>query len=98
MWRNFSLDKILLYPVFIPLAVGFVLLFLPRRARVLFQAVTLVVSVAAFIFSVQIFKLDAGSYTWPILELGDFHLDLLLVSAPLGSFILMFAMGFGVLI
>ncbi len=92
------MDTILLYPVFIPLAVGFVLLFLPRRATLLFKAVTLVVSVAAFVFSVQIFGRGEASYAWPILELGAFRLDLLLNAAPLGSFILMFAMGFGVLI
>ncbi len=93
-----DLDKLLLYPVFIPLAVGFVLLFLPRRATLLFKAATLIVSVLAFIFSVQILTRGEGAYAWPILQMGQFSLDLLLSAAPLGSFILMFAMGFGVLI
>ncbi|MBN1362366.1 MAG: hypothetical protein JW993_17355 [Sedimentisphaerales bacterium] len=92
------MDTILLYPVFIPLAVGFVLLFLPRRATPLFKAVTLVVSLLAFVCSVLILSRGEGSYHWSILELGAFRLDLLLSAAPLGSFILMFAMGFGVLI
>jgi formate hydrogenlyase subunit 3/multisubunit Na+/H+ antiporter MnhD subunit len=92
------LDRILLYPVFLPLAVGFVLLFLPRRARPLLQLVTTVVAVAAFVLAIQIFRLEQATYNWPLLALGDFQLDLLLTATPLGSFILIFAMGFGVLI
>jgi formate hydrogenlyase subunit 3/multisubunit Na+/H+ antiporter MnhD subunit len=92
------LDRILLYPVFLPLAVGFVLLFLPRRARPLLQLVTTVVAVAAFVLAIQIFRLEQATYNWPLLALGEFRLDLLLTATPLGSFILIFAMGFGVLI
>jgi len=92
------LDRILLYPVFLPLAVGFVLLFLPRRARPLFKVATVAVSVIAFVLSLQIFRLEGARYDWPVLVLDQFRLDLLLTAAPLGSFILMFAMGFGVLI
>jgi formate hydrogenlyase subunit 3/multisubunit Na+/H+ antiporter MnhD subunit len=92
------LDRILLYPVFLPLAVGFALLFLPRRAKPLFKLATVVVSMVAFVLSIQIFRLEKATYNWPILSLGEFRLDLLLTATPLGSFILMFAMGFGVLI
>lgn len=92
------MDRILLYPVFLPLAVGFALLFLPRRAKPLFKLATVVVSMVAFVLSIQIFRLEKATYNWPILSLGEFRLDLLLTATPLGSFILMFAMGFGVLI
>jgi formate hydrogenlyase subunit 3/multisubunit Na+/H+ antiporter MnhD subunit len=92
------LDRILLYPVFLPLAVGFVLLLLPRRAKSLFKLVTVIVSIIAFVLSIQVFRLGKPTYEWPILTLGEFRLDLLLTAAPLGSFILMFATGFGVLI
>jgi len=92
------LDRILLYPVFLPLAVGFALLFLPRRGKPLFKLVTTAVSIAAFVLSIRIFQLEKSTYNWPILTLGEFRLDLLLTTTPLGSFILMFAMGFGVLI
>ncbi len=92
------MDRILLYPVFLPLAVGFVLLFLPRRAKPLFQLATVVVSLIALVLSIQIFRLEEAKYAWPVLVLDQFRLDLLLTAAPLGSFILMFAMGFGVLI
>ncbi|MBN1509279.1 MAG: hypothetical protein JW955_20710 [Sedimentisphaerales bacterium] len=92
------MERILLYPVFLPLAVGFVLLFLPRWGRPLFKLATTVVSVVAFVLSIQVFRLDDATYHWPLLTLGEFRLDLLLAATPLGSFILMFAMGFGVLI
>ena len=92
------MDRILLYPVFLPLAVGFVLLFLPRWGKPLFKLVTTAVSIVAFVLSIQIFQLEKAIYNWPILSLGEFRLDLLLTATPLGSFILMFAMGFGVLI
>jgi formate hydrogenlyase subunit 3/multisubunit Na+/H+ antiporter MnhD subunit len=92
------MDRILLYPVFLPLVIGFVLLLLPRQAKPLFKLVTVVVSFAAFVLSIQIFRLGKAAYNWPILALDDFRLDLLLTAAPLGAFILMFAMGFGVLI
>jgi len=92
------LDRILLYPVFLPLAFGFALLFLPRWGKPLFKLATTVISTVAFVLSIQIFRLEKATYEWPILALGEFRLDLLLAATPLGSFILMFAMGFGVLI
>jgi formate hydrogenlyase subunit 3/multisubunit Na+/H+ antiporter MnhD subunit len=92
------LDRILLYPVFLPLAVGFALLFLPRRAKSLLQFATVVVSLVAFVLAIQIFRREDATYHWPLLALGEFQLDLLLAATPLGSFILLFAMGFGVLI
>lgn len=92
------MDRILLYPVFLPMAVGFVLLFLPRRAKPLFKLVTVAISLIAFVLSIQIFRLEGAMYARPVLVLDQFRLDLLLTAAPLGSFILMFAMGFGVLI
>jgi len=64
----------------------------------LFKLVTVVVSIVAFVLSIQIFRLEKATYNWPILALGEFRLDLLLTPTLLGSFILMFAMGFGVLI
>lgn len=92
------MDRILLYPVFLPLAVGFALLFLPRWGKPLFKLVTTAVSIVAFVLSIQIFRRETATYNWSILALGEFRLDLLLTSTPLGSFILVFAMGFGVLI
>ncbi len=94
------MDRLLLVPVFVPLAVGFVLLFLPRQARSLFKLVTLAVSIAVFAASIRIFRLGQGArYEWPLLKIEGLRLlDLLFQTTALGSFILMFAMGFGVLI
>ncbi len=92
------MDKILLYPVFVPLLVGFVLLFLPRGLRFVSKGATLILSIVVFVQAVRIFRLDEASYAWSILALGEFRLDLLLMAQPLGSFMLLFAAGFGVLI
>jgi formate hydrogenlyase subunit 3/multisubunit Na+/H+ antiporter MnhD subunit len=92
------LDRILLYPVFLPLAVGFLLLFLPRWTRPLCKLAALVVSVIAFVISLKVFGGGEAAYNWPVLIIGEFRLDLLLASGSLGSFILIFAMGFGILI
>jgi len=92
------LDKILLLPVFLPLAVGFAMLFLPNKLRAVSKFVTLVISAFALAWSVRIFTLEGLSYSLSLLEIGDAHLDLLLSGTPLGTFILMFAMGFGLLI
>ena len=92
------MDKILLTPVFLPLIVGFVLLFLPNKVRLLSKALTLVISIFVFVRSIQIFALGPLNYARPILQIGSLNLDLLLSAKPLSAFILMFAMGFGLLI
>jgi len=92
------LDKILPILVFLPLAAGFGLLFLPNKLRHLSKAITLVISVVALVLAVRIFRSDQLDYSWSLLQIGNVKLDLLLSSTPLGAFILMFAMGFGLLI
>jgi formate hydrogenlyase subunit 3/multisubunit Na+/H+ antiporter MnhD subunit len=89
------LDKIL---VFLPLVAGFGLLFLPNKLRHLSKALTLVISVFALVLAVRIFRSDRLDYSFSIFQIGNVKLDLLLNSTPLGAFILMFAMGFGLLI
>ena len=90
--------NILTVPVFLPLIVGFVLLFLPNRMKFLSKAATLIISVITFALAVRIFRLGPAEYAWPILQIGELNLELLLSTTPLGTFILMFAMGFGLLI
>jgi formate hydrogenlyase subunit 3/multisubunit Na+/H+ antiporter MnhD subunit len=90
--------NILSVPVFLPLIVGFIMLFLPNRINRLSRALTFIISIIAFIFSIRIFALGRIEYAWSILQIGDFNLQLLLQARPLGAFILMFAMGFGLLI
>jgi len=92
------LDKILLIPVLLPLIAGFVMLFLPNKIRLLSKAITLIISAFVFVKSIQIFALGPANYTWSIFQKGNLELGLLLSATPLGAFILMFAMGFGLLI
>lgn len=96
------MDKILLVPVFLPLIAGFVLLFLPNRLKFISSIVTLIISVIAFVLSVTIFVEGKGQFAWSILNLGErlggMKLQLLLSVTPFGAFVLMFAMGFGLLI
>ena len=94
--------NILCIPVFLPLIVGFVMLFLPKRLNLVSKALTLVISVIAFALAIRIFNVGETAYNWSILQLGDqfgnLELSLMLNAQPLGAFILIFAMGFGLLI
>lgn len=92
------MDKTLLIPVFLPLIAGFVMLFLPNKIKTLSKALTLIISAFVFVWSVQIFNLGQLDYAWSVLQIGNLKLDLLLSTKPLGTFILMFATGFGLLI
>lgn len=91
-------DKILLVPVFVPLIAGFLLLFLPDKVKALGKDLALLISVVAFVAAVKIFNAGELAYAWPILKVDGFSLDLLLATGALNRFILLFAMGFGVLI
>jgi len=92
------LDNVLVISVFLPLIAGFILLFLPNRIRFLSKVLTLVISVFVFVKSVQIFNLGQLDYAWSVLAIDQFKLDLLLTTTPLSRFILLFTMGFGLLI
>ncbi len=90
--------NILCIAVFLPLIVGFVLLFLPNKLKSASRTLTLIISVITFILGIKIFTGGESGYTWPILQLGNANLELLLSVTPLGKFVLLFAMGFGLLI
>jgi formate hydrogenlyase subunit 3/multisubunit Na+/H+ antiporter MnhD subunit len=92
------LDRILLIPVFLPLAAGFVFLFLPNKTRELLKVLTLIILAVVFAISIRIFNLGRLNYSWPLFKVGDVSLELLLGAKPLGAFMLMFAAGFGLLI
>ena len=91
---------ILTVPVFLPLIIGFIVLFLPSKLSVLFRALTLIISVVTFILGIVIFASGESQFSWSILTLAEdqFNLSLLLNVTVLGKFILLFAMGFGLLI
>ena len=90
--------NILCIPVFLPLIVGFVLLFLPNKLKSASRVLTLIISVITFILGIKIFTGGISSFAWPILQLDNVNLELLLNVTPLGKFVLLFAMGFGLLI
>ncbi|KKK90794.1 hypothetical protein LCGC14_2719430, partial [marine sediment metagenome] len=92
------MDNILRNIIFLPLIAGFVMLFLPNRTRPLSRAATIVISILTCIWAVQIFRLEGLTYTWSILQIDNLKLDLLLTTTALSRFILLFAMGFGLLI
>jgi formate hydrogenlyase subunit 3/multisubunit Na+/H+ antiporter MnhD subunit len=94
--------NILYVSVFLPLFVGFILLFMPNKLKSVSKPLTFIISVVTFVLGIKIFTGGESGYILPILQLGEnlggFELDLILRVKPLGAFILMFAMGFGLLI
>ncbi len=87
----------------VPLVVGFVMLFLPRKVKGVSILLAVVISAVAFVLSIiSFYKVATTGYIppWSLLEiqLGTVSLNLLLAAKPLGSFILMFCCGFGFLV
>jgi len=95
---NNTVDSILPVIVFLPLAIGFVMLFLPNAMKQLTRATTLLVSCLAFAWAIRVFRNGSADFAWSILQIDTLKLDLLLTAGPLNSFMLLFAMGFGLLI
>jgi formate hydrogenlyase subunit 3/multisubunit Na+/H+ antiporter MnhD subunit len=92
------LDKCLIITVFLPLAVGFVMLFLPGKWRLLPQFMAIAICGLAFVLSVLIFRVGPAAYEGFAFKPAGIDLTLAFTVEPLNKFILMFAMGFGVLI
>lgn len=92
------MDNRLFVTVFLPLAVGFVMLFLPSRWRLLSQFIAMVVCCLAFVLSILIFRVGPVGYEGYTFNLDGIDLTLTFAAEPLNKFILLFAMGFGVLI
>jgi formate hydrogenlyase subunit 3/multisubunit Na+/H+ antiporter MnhD subunit len=84
--------------VFLPLVVGFVMLFFPNRLRPVFKAITFIISIITFILAWKILSLQSPAFSRSLFQIGRLKMDLILVAKPLGAFILLFAMGFGLLI
>ena len=90
--------SILSIPVFLPLIIGFVILLLPNKFSSLFRALTLIISIIAFVLAIFIFTSGGSDTIWSILQLETLELTLMLSVTKLGAFMLLFAMGFGLLI
>ena len=97
------MEKMTLGMLLVPLVVGCVMLFLPRKVKGVSILLAVVISAVAFVLSILCFhKVATTEYipSWSLLEiqLGTVSLNLLLAAKPLGSFILMFSCGFGFLV
>ena len=92
------MDKCLIITVFLPLAVGFVMLFLPGKWRLLPQFMAIAICGLEFVLSVLIFRVGPAAYKGFAFKPAGIDLTLAFAAEPLKKFILMFAMGFGVLI
>ncbi|OHB59783.1 MAG: hypothetical protein A2173_00785 [Planctomycetes bacterium RBG_13_44_8b] len=92
------MDRILLNIILLPLIAGFVLLFVPNKIKGLSKALALIISAVSFLWAVKIFSSNPLDYSLPVFQIGTLKLDLLLTTKPLGSFMLLFACGFGLLI
>lgn len=90
--------SILCIPVFLPLIIGFVIMLLPNRLSALFRALTLIISAVTFVLGIMIFRNGGADTIWPVLQLDGLELVLMLRVTALGKFMLLFAMGFGLLI
>jgi formate hydrogenlyase subunit 3/multisubunit Na+/H+ antiporter MnhD subunit len=90
--------NILCVSVFLPLIVGFIVLFLPNKLKSVSRALTFIISIITFVLGIKIFIGGESAFTWSILQLGNVNLELLLNVTPLGKFVLLFAMGFALLI
>jgi len=64
-------NTLLLITVLVPLAVGFVLLFLPNKLKAVFQKLALVIAALTFVLSIWIFAGRPQDYSLTVLQLGD---------------------------
>ncbi|MDH4202620.1 MAG: proton-conducting transporter membrane subunit [Phycisphaerae bacterium] len=92
------MEKLLLTLIFVPLAAGFVLLFTPAKWKLLHKGCGLVISVFTFLAAVKLFTAGKIVFDQPILDIWQVKLNLLFETNHLNTFILLFAMGFGLLI
>jgi formate hydrogenlyase subunit 3/multisubunit Na+/H+ antiporter MnhD subunit len=92
------LDNRLFITVFLPLAIGFVMLFLPGRWRLVSQLLAIAVSFVAFVMSIMIFRVGPSGYEGFAFKIAGIDVTLSFVAGPLNKFILVFATGFAVLI
>ncbi|MFC1761839.1 NADH-quinone oxidoreductase subunit L [Planctomycetota bacterium] len=94
-------DPLLLIPVFVPLVVGFALLFIPTRVlmtRLLGSVCCMAIAMFTVLVAFSILLKGQGQFTWTILDIEGIDLRLLLRVDALRAFILMFVAIFGLLI
>ena len=89
---------ILHVPVLLPLAVGAISFLVPRKVKVLREALALLATAASFAAALWIVLQRAPEVRLPLLQVGAFGLGVDLALTPLSRFILLFATGFGLLV
>ncbi|MGQ9629299.1 MAG: NADH-quinone oxidoreductase subunit 5 family protein [bacterium] len=93
-----NVDILLLIPIFVPIAVGILIFFIPTRVKWVKEILSLIASAVAFAAALRIFFVPGLELKVPLIEVGEFYLNFDLVTSPLNSFILIFSTGFGFLI
>jgi formate hydrogenlyase subunit 3/multisubunit Na+/H+ antiporter MnhD subunit len=84
--------------VALPLAAGILILLAPRALRWVHEALAVLAAAATLAVAVLLFLRGAPEVRIPLLSIGGFSLSLDLVSSALGSFMLLFSAGFGLLV
>jgi len=85
-------------PFLLPLAAGIVVLLIPRPVKWVRESLALLATALTFAAALLILIHGSPELRIALIRLGDFALDFDLVATPLGSFILVFAAGFGFLV
>ena len=88
----------MLIVILLPLIAGFVLLFLPKQLRVLSKAAALIISAIALYLAIVIFRTKPEEYSFSILNLSSFDINLTLTAMTLSTLVLLASCGFGFLI
>jgi formate hydrogenlyase subunit 3/multisubunit Na+/H+ antiporter MnhD subunit len=81
-----------------PMIAGFILLFVPNRIRQISKTAAVLISAIALYIAIGIVMSPPEAYSASILQIGSFDLSLMLAATKLGSYILMAACGFGLLV
>ncbi|MBU1260758.1 MAG: hypothetical protein KJ757_02040 [Planctomycetes bacterium] len=92
------MNELLPIIVFVPLVLGFILLFLPRALRRFSAALTLLITALVLLGAINIFQVKTLNYSVPIFNLQQINFDLLLRATPLSAFMILFAAGFTFLV
>jgi formate hydrogenlyase subunit 3/multisubunit Na+/H+ antiporter MnhD subunit len=89
---------LLLVPILVPLGVVILTLLIPKIAKWVREILTVLCTGAVFGVVLTVFLRENPELHIPLIEIGNFNLNLDLVVGPLSGFILLFAGGFALLI
>jgi formate hydrogenlyase subunit 3/multisubunit Na+/H+ antiporter MnhD subunit len=90
--------NILLFPVFLPIAIGGLLFFIPRKVNLARGIIAFLTTCVVFIYTARIVLLESLEMFIPLFTIETFSLDFDLIASSAGGVFLLFIAGFGVLI